>query len=67
MNTLEHYIRVKKLNPTNVMNNLQDNGIISDECINPWDVFDSGKSVSWLEKMDVIKPSMLICEKKFDF
>jgi hypothetical protein len=67
MNTLEHYIRIKKLNSNKVMDELQDNGVISDECINPYDVIDSGKAVSWLERMDIGNISPGICEKKFDF
>lgn len=49
MNTLEHYIEYKQLNPVKVMNSLQNNGIISDECIFPDDVRDSGQAVYWLE------------------
>lgn len=49
MNTLEHYIKLKKLNEVLVMNALQDNGIVSDNCIYASDVFETGKSVSWIE------------------
>ena len=49
MNTLEHYIEYKRLNPVKVMNALQNNGVISDECIFPDDVRDSGQAVYWLE------------------
>jgi hypothetical protein len=49
------------------MDQLQDNGVISDECIKPYDVIDSGKAVAWLERMDVGKVSLDIGEKKFDF
>jgi len=67
MNTLEHYIRVRKLNADKIMDQLQDNGVISDECIKPWDVFESGKAVAWLERMDIGNISLDLCEKKFDF
>lgn len=67
MNTLEHYIRVRKLNADKIMDQLQDNGVISDECIKPWDVFESGKAVAWLERMDIGNISLDFCEKKFDF
>jgi len=49
MNTLEHYIEYKRLNPVRLMNALQNNGIISDECIFPDEVRDSGQAVYWLE------------------
>ena len=49
MNTLEHYIEYKRLNATKVMNALQLNGIVSDECIFPDEVRDSGQAVYWLE------------------
>jgi hypothetical protein len=67
MNTLEHYVRVRKLNADSIMDQLQDNGVISDECIKPYDVIDSGKAVAWLERMDIGKVSLDLCEKKFDF
>ena len=49
MNTLEHYIQHKKLDAIKTMNALQLNGFISDECVFPEDVRDSGKAVYWLE------------------
>jgi len=67
MNTLEHYVRVKKRNADSIMDQLQDNGVISDECIKPWDVIDSGKAVAWLERMDVGNVFVNNSEKKFDF
>jgi hypothetical protein len=47
-NSLQDYIAKNKLDPVKVMNELQDHGIISDNCIHPEDVADSGKAVSWL-------------------
>lgn len=67
MNTLEHYVRIRKLNADSIMDQLQDNGVISDECIKPYDVIDSGKAVAWLERMDIGNVSVNTCEKKFDF
>jgi hypothetical protein len=49
VNTLEHYIKYKQYDSIKVMNALQLNGVISDECIMPEDVTDSGKAVYWLE------------------
>jgi len=49
VNTLEHYIEYKQYDSIKVMNALQLNGVISDECIMPEDVTDSGKAVYWLE------------------
>jgi len=67
VNTLEHYIRIKQLKADSIMDQLQNNGVISDECIKPWDVIDSGKAVAWLEQMDIGKVSLDLCEKKIDF
>jgi hypothetical protein len=49
MNTLKNYIAFKKLDETKILNILQDHGIISDNCITPDEVGDSGKAVAWLE------------------
>lgn len=46
------------------MDTLQDHGVISDECIKPWDVFESGKAVAWLERMDIVNISSAIGKKK---
>jgi len=48
MNSLQYYIRLNKLNEVEVMNLLQNHGIISDNCTNAADVGDSGKAVSFL-------------------
>jgi hypothetical protein len=49
MNTLKDYITSRKLEETKTLNILQDHGIISDNCITPDEVGDSGKAVAWLE------------------
>ena len=50
MNSLEQYLEYKKLDPVKAMNALQDHGIISDNCIEPKDVFDAGVAVTWLDQ-----------------
>ncbi len=50
MNTLEHYLEKEKIDPIKAMNALQDNGIISDNCIDPKDVIESGSAVIWLDQ-----------------
>ena len=50
MNSLEQYIEYEKLNPVKAMNALQNHGIISDNCIDPKDVWDSGVAVTWLDQ-----------------
>jgi hypothetical protein len=47
-NTLESFIAFKKLNEKEVMNRLQEYGVISSNCIDAKDVGDCGKAVSWL-------------------
>jgi hypothetical protein len=47
-NSLCAYIAVNQLDPKEVMNTLQSHGVISDNCISPEDVADSGKAVSFL-------------------
>lgn len=39
MNSLEIYIREQNLDPGEVMDTLQDHGLISDNCVTPADVF----------------------------
>ena len=50
MNSLEQYIEYEKLDPVKAMNALQDHGIISDNCVDPKDVWDSGVAVTWLDQ-----------------
>jgi hypothetical protein len=49
LNNLEHYIKYKNLKECEVMNALQDNRVISDNCITAHDVYGSGLAISWLE------------------
>lgn len=48
MNCLEQYIEYTGIDPIKAMNALQENGVISDNCVDPKDVSDSGKAVQWL-------------------
>jgi hypothetical protein len=48
MNSLRDYLTARRFDPTHALNLLQDHGIISDECVTPEDVGDSGKAVAWL-------------------
>lgn len=48
MNSLCQYIELAEIDPVKAMNALQDNGVVSDNCIDPQDVGDSGKAVQWL-------------------
>ena len=50
MNSLEQYIDYNKIDPVKAMNALQDHGIISDNCIEPRDVIDSGVAITWLDQ-----------------
>ena len=51
MNTLQHYIEAHRLNEAEVMNILQDHGVISDNCVSAADVAGSGKAVSYLNTL----------------
>lgn len=51
MNTLQHYIEAHRLNETEVMNILQDHGVISDNCVSAADVAGSGKAVAFLNTL----------------
>jgi hypothetical protein len=48
MNSLRDYLTARRFDPDHALNLLQDHGIISDECVTPEDVGDSGKAVAWL-------------------
>jgi hypothetical protein len=48
MNSLRDYLTARRFDPTHALNLLQDHGIISDECVTPEDVGDSGKAITWL-------------------
>ena len=51
MNTLEHYIEAHRLNEIEVMNLLQNHGVISDNCVTAAEVGDPGKAVSFLNNL----------------
>jgi len=48
MNSLRDYLTAHRFDPDHALNLLQDHGIISDLCITPEDVGDSGKAITWL-------------------
>lgn len=48
MRALKDYLEANFIDETEAMNLLQEHGIISDECVAPEDVGDSGKAVAWL-------------------
>jgi hypothetical protein len=48
MNSLRDYLTARRFDPDHALNLLQDHGIISDECVTPEDVGDSGKAITWL-------------------
>jgi len=52
MTTLLNFIRAHRLKPSEVMNRLQDAGIVSDNCVTVADVaeVDQTKAVEWLTK-----------------
>ena len=48
MNTLRDYISAHRLDEVGILNLLQDQGIISDECVTAEDCGDAGRAVTWL-------------------
>ena len=48
MNTLRDYISAHRLDEIEILNLLQDQGIISDECVTAEDCGDAGRAVTWL-------------------
>jgi hypothetical protein len=52
MNALEQHIQVKRLDPTETINRLQDSGVISDNCVTPADVGNARDAVAWLKEED---------------
>jgi hypothetical protein len=48
MTSLRYFIDHHRLDETDVLNMLQGNGVISDECVTVEDVGDAGKAVAWL-------------------
>lgn len=56
MNLLEQYLIMAKLDPIDAMNQLQDAGIISDNCVWPQDVAtgDCVKAIQFLNCDDIL-------------
>lgn len=51
VNSLEHYIReYLKDSETDVLNILQDHGVVSDNAIYVWQVANSGDAIRWIER-----------------
>ncbi len=50
--SLRAYIQSRGLDPRMVMNELQDNGVISDNAVSVADVGNGGVAIAWLEKRD---------------
>jgi hypothetical protein len=48
MKSLRDYLSANRIDETEAMNLLQENGIIADECVVPEDVGDSGKALTWI-------------------
>ncbi len=51
--TLRAYIQSRGLDARLVMNELQDNGVISDNAVSVADVGNGGECIGWLEKRDL--------------
>jgi hypothetical protein len=50
--SLRAYIAARGLDARLVMNELQDNGVISDNAVSVVDVGNGGVAIAWLEKRD---------------
>jgi hypothetical protein len=50
--SLRAYIAARGLNTRLVMNELQDNGVISDNAVSVAEVGNGGVAIAWLEKRD---------------
>jgi hypothetical protein len=50
--SLRAYIAARGLDERLVMNELQDNGVISDNAVSVADVGNGGVAIAWLEKRD---------------
>lgn len=48
MKSLRDYLSANRIDEVEAMNLLQEHGIISDECVVPEDVGDSGKALTWI-------------------
>jgi hypothetical protein len=51
--SLRAYIAAHGLDEVAVMNELQDNGVISDNAVSVADVGNGGVAIAWLEKRDL--------------
>jgi hypothetical protein len=51
--SLRAYIAARGLDARLVMNELQDNGVISDNAVSVADVGNGGVAIAWLEKRDL--------------
>jgi hypothetical protein len=51
--TLKAFIEAKGLDPRMVMNELQDNGVCSDLCVEVEDVGNGGQCLLWLHERDL--------------
>ena len=51
--TLMDYIKANGLDPRRVMNELQDNGVCSDTCVEVEDVGNGGQCLLWLHDRDL--------------
>ena len=51
--SLRAYIAARGLDARLVMNELQDNGVISDNAVSVAEVGNGGVAIAWLEKRDV--------------
>jgi hypothetical protein len=56
-NSLQDYLAATGLDERQAMNELQEHGVISDNCIDACEVSDSGKAVSWLAHHHNLLPS----------
>lgn len=48
-NSLQDYLAATGLDESQAMNELQEHGVISDNCVTAGEVGDSGKAVAWLD------------------
>ena len=51
--SLRAYIAARGLDARLVLNELQENGVISDNAVDVADVGNGGEAISWLEKRDL--------------
>jgi hypothetical protein len=56
-NSLQDYLASTGLDETQAMNEIQEHGIISDNCVTAAEVGDSGKAVAWLANHHNLLPT----------